>query len=513
MSSLQEEPSSLTKSYKFIRRPDIPTAVRMKLGVLLVCFGYHGQVTQYAEKYAVSRSFLYGLKSILSEQMSGIFESRAAFNCDRSDNRYAAWKQILQFRLIGKCSLGAISELLSLTDDGLPNSTCFISQFLKNLGASLDKMVNWKGSVHYASDEIFMVGHQPILVTVDPVSSAILRMECLSALTKVAWEKHWEALVKAGIYPLGLVKDEGVIMNAAQQTGVMSQVAGQTDTFHAVSHRLGAFVERLQKAVDKAMEYEWARQDKIQSAVSPQVIEKRITLYEQARQQTLVAIEQFEGFQFLYFCIVNQFNIFDHQGQARQRQRAMEEVKIALEMMNQLGIAQLKEEIEKIEKLLPQLFDFLPKAQVLQYQLETELGTTQSYFWIYAWQKDKKSRKIKNYAKSQAIAQKANTALDLLEEHYQLSSQEFQALKRKIFNRLDSIVQSSALVETINSILRPYMNEARNQLSQEQLNIIRFYLNHRVYKRGKRKKFAPIELLTGKQLAKPWCDLLLDIAC
>jgi len=97
----------------------------------------------------------------------------------------------------------------------------------------------------------------------------------------------------------------------------------------------------------------------------------------------------------------------------------------------------------------------------------------------------------------------------LLQEHYALSATEFQALKRNIFQQLDGIVQSSALVETINSILRPYMNEARNQLSTEQLNVIRFYLNHRVYKRGKRKGFAPIELLRGEKLKQSWLDLLL----
>jgi len=74
---------------------------------------------------------------------------------------------------------------------------------------------------------------------------------------------------------------------------------------------------------------------------------------------------------------------------------------------------------------------------------------------------------------------------------------------------MDGIVQSSALVETINSILRPYMNEARNQVSSEQLNVIRFYLNHRVYKRGKRKGFVPIELLKGEKLKHDWLDLLL----
>jgi len=132
------------------------------------------------------------------------------------------------------------------------------------------------------------------------------------------------------------------------------------------------------------------------------------------------------------------------------------------------------------------------------------------FFWIYAWQNDKKSRKIKKYANSKIFVQKSDTALSLLQEHYhQFSETEFQVLKRNVFSKLDGIVQSSALVETINSLLRPYMNEARNQLSDQQLNVIRFYLNHRVYKRGKRKGFAPIELLRGEKLKQSWLELLL----
>jgi DNA/RNA endonuclease G (NUC1) len=138
------------------------------------------------------------------------------------------------------------------------------------------------------------------------------------------------------------------------------------------------------------------------------------------------------------------------------------------------------------------------------------LGKVPTYFWTYAWQEEKKSRKIKQYAKSKSFVMKSKIALDLLQEHYQLSAQEFQELKTKFFAQLDCIVQSSALVETINSLLRPYMNEAKNQLSQEQLNIIRFYLNHRVYQRGKRKGAAPIELLRGEKLDKSWSELLLE---
>lgn len=181
--------------------------------------------------------------------------------------------------------------------------------------------------------------------------------------------------------------------------------------------------------------------------------------------------------------------------------------------MKQLEMPKLDTEIETIEKLLPNLFNFLPKAARIQAQLEQELGKTPAYFWIYAWQNDKKSRKNKNARKAKYFKKKSLTALELLHEHYEAegkSPQQIQNLKETVFQKLDTIVQSSALVETINSLLRPYMNSARNQLSQEQLNLIRFYLNHRVYKRGKRKGKSPIEILSGEKKDKYWIDCLLE---
>ncbi|MEZ4885817.1 MAG: hypothetical protein R3E32_13880 [Chitinophagales bacterium] len=374
-------------------------------------------------------------------------------------------------------------------------------------------MVIWKGAVHYASDEIYMIGHQPVLVTVDPVSSVILRMELFEALTKEAWENHWQALEDAGIKCLGLVKDEGVLMKAAHETS-HSAIPVQTDSFHAISHRLGVFVARLEKKAYKAIEKEYKQKGVAQRAVSVRVKAAKIAKYEKSCEQTIEAIEQYEQFQFLYTCIYNQLNCFDYRYNARSRVQVIEEVACALQCMKELNIPKLDKEIKAIEKLLPNLFDYLPKAGLIQSQLQQELGIIPAYFWIYAWQNDKKNRKTKNNQKAKYFKTKALTALELLKEHYETEGKsdiEWQELKKYVFDKLDAIVQSSALVETINSLLRPYMDSARNQISQEQLNLIRFYLNHRVYKRGKRKGYSPFELLSGKKIEKNWVEQLLTI--
>ena len=60
----------------------------------------------------------------------------------------------------------------------------------------------------------------------------------------------------------------------------------------------------------------------------------------------------------------------------------------------------------------------------------------------------------------------------------------------------------------VNSLLRPYLNSCKGQITQETLNLIMFYHNHRRYKSGKRKGKAPMELLTGESLEAPWWELL-----
>ena len=71
-------------------------------------------------------------------------------------------------------------------------------------------------------------------------------------------------------------------------------------------------------------------------------------------------------------------------------------------------------------------------------------------------------------------------------------------------------VQSSAAVECINSILRPYLSTCKNQPTQQMLNLFMFYHNHRRFIRGERKGYTPIELLTGEKQLKDWLELVMD---
>ena len=89
-----------------------------------------------------------------------------------------------------------------------------------------------------------------------------------------------------------------------------------------------------------------------------------------------------------------------------------------------------------------------------------------------------------------------------------LLAEAFDTLKTLVFDKLDSIIRASSLVEMVNSLLHPSQNSCKGYITQETLNLIMFYHNHRRYKSGKRQGKAPIELLTGKPLEAPWWELL-----
>jgi hypothetical protein len=67
------------------------------------------------------------------------------------------------------------------------------------------------------------------------------------------------------------------------------------------------------------------------------------------------------------------------------------------------------------------------------------------------------------------------------------------------------------MVECVNSIIRPYLNTSHNQISQEMLNLIMFYHNHRRYNSGERAQKTPYEILSGKKQEKDWLALLFEI--
>jgi hypothetical protein len=104
---------------------------------------------------------------------------------------------------------------------------------------------------------------------------------------------------------------------------------------------------------------------------------------------------------------------------------------------------------------------------------------------------EKQHGKLKEWAEKRAQDQE-QFCLDIAEGlHQQESEDADSAIQQAVYSRLDKIVQSSALVECINSIIRPYLNTSKNQVNQAFLNLIMHYHNYRRYRDGVRKIKRP----------------------
>jgi len=418
---------------------------------------------------------------------------------------------ILALRFEGKCSIGAISTIMKRMNP-LYSSEGYISQTLKEIGEILPQNQeiesDEKLSIPLVSDEIF-VKSKPILISAEPKSTAILGITLSKDRTAISWSKHFKSILDTNhnLEISGATTDEGTgLCSSIEET--FPFITRQPDTYHGVAHVFGLLRASFEKKVDMAIKKERERDRVCMGRKTDKMFKEKYELYKKASNETIKAIEEYEAFSYLYICIIKELESFDSDGEIRDREKATEEIKTALDLMEELD-RDISIEIEGVIRLLPTLLNYFEqtKESVDKCQnmgLDNDL--LKALFLAWQWNKSY----IK--AKKTSRRDKAKWERDFYLEYAQnLLSDEFEKIKETIFDELDNIIKASSAIENINSILRFYLDSSRSQTTQEFLNIFAFYHNHRQYKAGKRKGKTPMEIITGKKQEKDWIQLLLDI--
>lgn len=460
--------------------------------------GQYGQVTKFAKRYGVSRQTIYAIKAT----GKAAFMPSWAEPCEQSSSSavIAALKaRILSLRMEGRCGLYSIQKILR-REGAVYDSIGFISETLTEYGRIAGNDLELPAgcetlSVAFAADEIY-AGSAPILVVVDPRSLVILRITLCKDRSAATWEHELSALTQQGIYPSLVVKDDGTGMNAAFNT-LMPDVRQQTDTFHAVAHRFGEYKARYLRAAYIAIQAEYDAETQYNKAKSDETRIKYYERYFMAKAKADAAIALYDDFCFLYNALLAAFNLFNTQGDLKNMTRVMADFDAALDLLPLLkhtNLAQITAHIQSIRTAKPKLFTFLHTAQNVVQALAQTIDPWLLKPLCQAWQARKNALKAKNptHKKQQYAIERA-----ALHEAECLQPGAFQARKNLVYDQLSTIIQSSSAVECINSLLRPYLNNARNQISQETLNLFMFYHNNHAFDQGERKGKSPMQILTG----------------
>ncbi|MDQ7084270.1 MAG: hypothetical protein Q9M36_04755 [Sulfurovum sp.] len=356
-------------------------------------------------------------------------------------------------------------------------------------------------------DEIF-IGSTPILIMVEPKSTAILNIQLAEDRSAKTWSKHINYLTSnRDIEINNTVSDQGTGL----LTGIKDSLIGvhrQPDTFHALSHRLGDFVRIFRAKAYGSIASEYEREEVCLSRISQKVFDEKAKLYDEACVKTIEAIELYENFSYLYKYAIKQLNPFHSNGEIRDANWARGEIETAIELMELLEHTKVNKEVKSIKKILPDLLDYFEQTKeaikvckALGVSNDAIKNLSLEWQWNKAVIKAKKSDRKRRAKEKRAI---------YAENSKQILGDTYEDIKEKVFNELDNIIQASSIVENINSILRPYLDRARNQVTPEFLNLFAFYHNHRRYVQGKRKGKTPMEILTHKKQDKDWIELLTE---
>ena len=176
----------------------------------------------------------------------------------------------LLLRLVGRCSLESLAQICA--ELGLPHASVgYLSQRLTAYAQALPKVLPTGAQiVLLLADESFTHG-QPILLTVEPRSLAILKIELACDRSGTTWQAHGRALVEAGLLEqIGAERGAGLVKGCT-----LLGLTHHPDLFHLLQP-VGVFGARFYRQALAAMEHANAR-GALAAGRTPAVVARRCT--------------------------------------------------------------------------------------------------------------------------------------------------------------------------------------------------------------------------------------------
>ncbi len=439
---------------KFTRRADLDPQTRIHIVMLAWLHqGVYGKMTEIANTYLISRTFLYQLLLAANLQLEILFsDEKLLFQKDRQHFEHL----LLLLRLEGNCSLLSISSILKALQYR-PNSVGYLSQFFQSAGQALacTLLMPSKKVVFYLSDEIFAI-HVPILLTIDAQSTAILKIELASDRSAETWRAHFEALENHYFVSLGLASARGLGLVAGYQ-GACDMALWVADYFHEFRDRF-ALLHRLERKAYGAIAKEDEAARKFAGAKSEANLAKRLQQYDAAHHACEQAMERYDQFALLLHWLREALQLCSPHGRLRTQENVRSDLMLLLDLIQALDCVAMTKTIKPLRKHVDDLLVPFKQAEVMATELRLVVPHDALDFLVLAWHHDhliyQSGSKPPRYHQ-----QERDFWLACAEG---LLGSAFDTLKALVFDKLDTIIRASSLVEMVNSLIRPYLNSCND---------------------------------------------------
>jgi hypothetical protein len=272
----------------------------------------------------------------------------------------------------------------------------------------------------------------------------------------------------------------------------------QGDLFHPLM-RLVAAITRAERKAYAAITQEYEALDKSERAKSDHTLLKHLASYDTAHEEAERWMHWEDDSRYLFRELQEVLRIVDMRtGDLRRKADVLAEVETILTLFEQ-EIAE--EKIQKgagyLRDHLEALLRYFDDVEAAVTALDTAIPDTvvrQTLCRLYAVEQQLRvaSGRRKRWLKAQWT-----------DGHQALLTQMGETAYERCAHRgaqtLDAIIRSSSVVENTNGRLRRFFDAARGQISQSRLNLLRFYLNHKPFERGRRQGSSPAQLFHGTQ--------------
>ena len=191
--------------------------------------GIYGKMTQIAQEYHLSRTFLSQLSWAAKHHLEDLL-SDPQHLVEPPDVLLEPW--ILLLRLEGTCSMPSLASIFQHFDYQ-PHSVGSLSESLRDYGRCVPSTLSMphKKVVLSLSDAICAI-RAPILVTIAAHRTAILTIELASDRSAQTWETPLQDLGAHRFHSLGMASDRGVGLQAGSQAAWQAG-CWVCDQFHA----------------------------------------------------------------------------------------------------------------------------------------------------------------------------------------------------------------------------------------------------------------------------------------
>jgi hypothetical protein len=489
------------------QRNHVSDAERIAIGLHVFRYkSMYGLITDLARKYVVSRWFIYycyvQFLLLLDLQKESRASLKSEYGCYESLEA-----RVLSLYLDTEASISGIRRILkNLFDQEV--SVGRISEILNEYGGYLESRETVAFRVKFISDEIFI--GTPILVTVEPVSDYILGLDLADSRDQEIWGACWLELVdnETGQIERIIADQAKGLVGGIELVCDKSANVYQSDLFHVLM-RLVAGIWRAERKAYAAIGKEYDALAKFARAKSERVLANRQATYGTAKAEAEKWIQWYDDSVYLFRELQEVLRMVNLKtGELRRKADVMAELEGILELLEQeIGDEKIQKGgryIREHQEPLLHYFDEVEAAAEFLNDRIAEDEVRHSLLRLYAFQQH--LYVVYGQRKRHIEARRAALQTFLVAR---IGQTEYERLSHCVEQSLSTIIRSSSMVENTNSRLRRFFDSARGQITQKRLNLIRFYLNHKPFERGRRQGKSPAQLFHGdKASSEHWLTIL-----